>query len=692
MARVLRSRTRSHDPVAKEEPTTNISSDSTIPKTRRKRKQESDEEVSDISDDEMQERKNIEGRPFEVIDLLPASVDPPNYNSALTHPLSVKDSAVLYNSLIQSRRTWLKGEMFELYWVRPQRDPNHPNVNGANSGIRDRMQKMCDCSMVAGPHKFDIRLYILKDDDIENKWQEEQDRIKREREERKVEAIEEKKKRIEDRKQQALLKKQEREQKSIQLKEERLKARQEQELQKLRLREEKKRKKEEERLQKKLKKERERQERIERDKKEKEERAKLKLKLKQEKANEKAKEKQGKGGKKPAPAPDHVNADMIANLNRMAHTDPALNTLMNRVAKNLASEEELIRFKEIMAIAEKMGPPKSSEAKVNNSKVKVPIVSSKNKVPIEKKEMENSKGEKSEEENTVEKDSNKPESDKTSISNTDTVTSKDTVESKEILGTKDAQDKKETVKDKDSHKDKDNHKDKSIDQLKESESKKTEEETSNSSKNTLDNKKKIDVKSEKSESDVVTIAKKKVSAHVRRESTADTQEEQKLTAFQQKYVNGAHLVLEYVEFTNFRYRLPNECVIEYLKEENKYIISWIIIHNLKDITRYSKKKKLKTVNEALFLEDCPTPLFSCIDMTISDIPVRFEPIMINSAKPLVEMQNLMQRILDIGTRLSGYNLWYQLDAYDDMERAEDLRIDLNDYEHSLRGKRQKKNM
>ena len=685
MSRVLRSRIRSHDPVAKEEPITNIPSHTTNSKTYRKRKYESDEEISDISDHETQERKNIEGRPFEVIDLLPASIDPPNYNSALTHPLSVKDSAVLYNSLIQSRRTWLKGEMFELYWVRPQRDQTHPNTNGTNNGIRDRMQKMCDCSMIAGPHKFDIRLYILKDDEIENKWQEEQDRIKKEREDRKVEAIEEKKKRVEDRKQQAILKKQEREQKNIKLKEEKLKARQEQELQRLRLREEKRRKKEEERLQKKLQKEKERQERIERDKKEKEEKAKLRLKLKQEKANEKEKEKQGKKGKNATPthAPNHVDADMIANLNRMAHKDRALNTLMNRVAKNLASEEELLRFKEIMTIAEKMGPPKENKTTTTNPKVNVPIVSSKNKTSVGKKEVQKDKSDKSAEGTPVEKSVDKTKSNDTSISDTKTVSPEDKEDKEEGSNEKDTEDRKN----------KKNNPDNENKPIKDgTDDDKKAEETLKPSTKQLDDNERTNIKTEKSESNETIPPKKKESAHIRRESVTDIHEEQKLTAFQQKYISGAHLVLEYVEFTNFRYRLPNECVIEYVKEENKYVISWIVIHNLKDITRFSKKKKLKTVNEGLFLKDCPAPLFSCMDITISDIPVRFEPIVMNSAKPLEEVQKLMQRILDIGTRLSGYNLWYQLDAYDDMERAEDLRIDLNDYEHSLRGKRQKKTM
>ena len=61
--------------------------------------------------------------------------------------------------------------------------------------------------------------------------------------------------------------------------------------------------------------------------------------------------------------------------------------------------------------------------------------------------------------------------------------------------------------------------------------------------------------------------------------------------------------------------------------------------------------------------------------------------MLHSVLPKEEVQERMKRILDIGIRLSGYHLWYQLDGYDDSELAENLRIGLNTYENSMRNKR-----
>ena len=53
-------------------------------------------------------------RPYYLVEDLPCSLEPPRYDT-FTYPLSVKDSAVLYSSLLSSRRTWVKGEMFQLY-------------------------------------------------------------------------------------------------------------------------------------------------------------------------------------------------------------------------------------------------------------------------------------------------------------------------------------------------------------------------------------------------------------------------------------------------------------------------------------------------------------------------------------------------------------------------------------------------
>ena len=77
-------------------------------------------------------------------------------------------------------------------------------------------------------------------------------------------------------------------------------------------------------------------------------------------------------------------------------------------------------------------------------------------------------------------------------------------------------------------------------------------------------------------------------------------------------------------------------------------------------------------------------------VTFSGIHVKFNSIMMNSFDPKEEVRGYMEDVLAVGTRLSGYNLWYQLDGYDDRELAERLRSELNEYEQSLKPKRQKK--
>ncbi|GME90258.1 unnamed protein product [Ambrosiozyma monospora] len=71
-------------------------------------------------------------RPFKVVQNLPLSVATPDY-SLLDHPLSVKDSATLCNSLIVSRHNWLYN-VFRTYWTRREQ-----YINVLNDRKRDRM-------------------------------------------------------------------------------------------------------------------------------------------------------------------------------------------------------------------------------------------------------------------------------------------------------------------------------------------------------------------------------------------------------------------------------------------------------------------------------------------------------------------------------------------------------------------------
>lgn len=657
MSRSLRSRTRSTSSIQEVKSESPTREDTRT--LRRKRKQDSEDDVSDVeSGSALQDSENVSGRPFQIIGNLPASIDEPDYNSTLTHTLSVKDSGVLYSSLIQSRKTWFQGEMFEVYWIRPQRDPNNPDASG-NTGIRDKMQKMCDCTMTAGPHEFSVRLFILKDDDKERLWQEEQDGVKKAKEDKKQEAIEEKKKRIEERKQQQLLRKQEKERRSVQIREAKLKAKLEQDLLREKMKEERRKRKEEEKL----------------------------LKKQQQKPSKPAPTSQSKSNKNDSSGKEeNTEEKMIVNLNFMAQHDPELNKLMGKVAGGQASIEEIEKFKGIIEIAKKQPPPPgwspTAGWKLNNQqKATVPIVQLKNSgspkiIASDKEQQTAHSGSEQKEDNTIKKDKTNASSD---------------IESDHK--------KKETEAEKSPSKkelDKDDN-----DELKESENSAANEPEGKTENHVSSESRQSSIKTEDSElpftkmednNDEIEKKPRKKRLSKKEKIALNIVEEQKLTAFQQKYVEGAQLVLEFLEFTNFRYRLPDDCVLEFDEDENIFIISWIVIHNIKDINRFSRKKKVKSLVEALFLDDCPSPLFSTMDIKLSEIPTRFNPIIINSVKPLEEVQKRMERIIEIGTRLSGYNLWYQLDGYDDSEMAENFRLELNEYEHALRGKRQKKNM
>ena len=686
MSRTLRSRTRSADAV-KEEDSTVVEPVRKLRKKQRHSAEDDDEDDESGLMDEMMSKGNVEGRPFEIIDCLPASLDVPDYNSALTHPLTVKDSAVLYNSLVQSRKTWVKGEMFELYWKRPQRDSHGAPVvdSTLQNGIRDRMQKMCEATMSAGPHQFDVRLFILKDDEVEKLWAEELEETRKLREEKKLEAQEEKKKRMEDKLLQQQQRKKEREEKAAALKEARAKAKKEQEILREKMKEEKKKKREEEKLIKK-------------------QQRSLKTKPKPMSAEEKREQERREGIRKfreeEAREREEAreNHKMIMNLNHMSHEDKFLNDLMRKVARGRGSREEVNKFKEYIEIARSMAPCEEwikhdkqqkenekrekeeqekkivqGERKPTDAKSSIPLVPIKNKTPanvsenkqdktivseeskadtLEPKEpasSDASKGTESASNPEPKSDTPRPESTTTSAGE-----SKDAPETSEVstpgpieseVSTPGSTDNVTTVK--------------------------AEDGTTGDVNKTKPRKKRLS-KKDKLALNII--------------------EEPKLTAFQQKYINNAQLILEFAESTNARFRLPSDCIMEHVESDNTYVISWIVIHNIKDIAKFSRKKKLKTVEEALFWADCPSPLFSTMDICLGEIPTRFSPLMLNSTKPIAEVQERMIRILEIGTRLSGYNLWYQLDGYDDAERAEDLRIDLNDYEHTLKGKRQRKNI
>lgn len=137
------------------------------------------QQLSTISPDAL--LKQTQNRPFKVVHQLPQSSVPPDY-SVLKNPLSVKDSAVLYNALIVSRHNWLYN-VFETYWSRKehllllhqikelrerQKEIPDPEANKQILDLeerkRDRMSKLCDCEMMCGPHIFKAQFFMVREE------------------------------------------------------------------------------------------------------------------------------------------------------------------------------------------------------------------------------------------------------------------------------------------------------------------------------------------------------------------------------------------------------------------------------------------------------------------------------------------------------------------------------------------------
>ncbi|CCH40539.1 SWR1-complex protein [Wickerhamomyces ciferrii] len=128
----------------------------------------------DVSDIEEEAPPPPPPRPFKEVEGLPLSIEEPSY-SILNNALSLKDSAVLYTSLMRSRKAYTNGNIFDLYWAKGKTKFDN-DVNA-----RDRMNKFCECVINIGPHNYDTRFFILKNDEIEKKRQDEKDKKKEKR-------------------------------------------------------------------------------------------------------------------------------------------------------------------------------------------------------------------------------------------------------------------------------------------------------------------------------------------------------------------------------------------------------------------------------------------------------------------------------------------------------------------------------
>lgn len=88
---------------------------------------------------------------------------------------------MIHNALMVSRYNWCH-YLFRAYWTR--KDQYIP-LNDTKK--KERTAKLCQFVMKCGPHFFDTKFYILKDEEIEKRWLEDQEKKREERQKRKLE-------------------------------------------------------------------------------------------------------------------------------------------------------------------------------------------------------------------------------------------------------------------------------------------------------------------------------------------------------------------------------------------------------------------------------------------------------------------------------------------------------------------------
>ncbi|AGO10235.1 AaceriAEL336Wp [[Ashbya] aceris (nom. inval.)] len=668
------------------------------PVARRRRGQHEGTEEPDTYGLEDDEKSS--GRPFRILEKLPCSAEPPRYD-VLTHALSVRDSAVLYNSLLASRRTWIKAEMFELYWSKQymnMKERERMLKEGIDpddidqSAAREKMHKLCDGILTGGPHTLPIRLFILKNDEIEQKWQSMQESRKKEKEVRRKREAEEKERRREERKRLQQLKKE--------------------------------RKLKEVEHAKKEKTERKRDNDTERDQ--------LRKGRKDTKGptvlSRMGTNIKGKGLTttfSKAQQQEIDNQKMIANLNLLAQRDPALNKLMIAVANGQAPPADVERFKVFIERARNMEPPPNWKPRLSSR----PVIKLTEESTAEQQETPNQtpdtpvERKASPELSQVDNVSSPPHGSDPNSSFTEASMNDSRGEASEAksagsLAPDSSSSKQALEKDPIDAPGNANDLDRpgatasSTDAaapLKQETIAAPHAAQENTEKPLASNEilpEKAAAVTVKTEEGAAPRQKRKYTK--RKKEVEDEDKSMQLTTFQQKYLNGADILFEYLENSNMRFLFPKDAILEQLENEESYLMSWIVVHNKKEIEQF-KMKVIKDLNKNKATDDdtaevdtsalniyehpnCPEVLYTPMTITLSNIPKKFTPIILNSVNPAESVHAHMSTILARGRRLTGFNLWYQLDAYDDKDLAESLRCELKEYEQGFKSKRQKKQL
>ncbi|CAI5756489.1 unnamed protein product [Candida verbasci] len=600
-------------------------------------------------------------RPFDVLNNLPVSYSLPNIE-VLKQPLTVKDSGVLYRSLLKSRTTYLTScPMFQLYWVkqssyiRKLMDEGKPipkhlkrddtlserkTVLGNEVNARDIMVKLLDCGLSIGPHSFDVRIFIAKDSRSDTK----EDKIqkKKEKEEKKRQRQEEKAIMEEERKQRKIEKEKEKFEK---------------EKEKIKIQEQKRR--EEERRQ---------------------------SDPKKKTTKKQGEKKQTKNCKKSSNMQTDENQIMINNLNYIASLKSSLNELMKVVAHGEADSQQILEFQQYIKLAKDLGPPPHKDEEIvvylenmNNPtpiKIEIPPPLSKEKKPPKEKKVKPPKEiiprdkkltafqelyshdatllfEFVENSNTrfqIPKNSICEVLEPSTMINAD---DGDVSDNKDILISFLWIHNQEEVNEYE-------RKLEEYNEIKEEEKRKEEEKIKEEEEKKANEEKEKNEEEKPNENDKIEEDKPEES---------ENKEEEDPDAVEVKH--------EEEQSTDVR--SEEQEPIENKEEEPK-----------RRFGRGRKKKRGPPPRKPATPKEIQPPTepeirFTSVSFSLHGIPTKLLPIFLNSVKPLEEVQSYMKHILEVGVRAPSFYLWYQVDGKLDESLAEDIRSELVSEEKRMTG-------
>ncbi|VEU23140.1 DEKNAAC104084 [Brettanomyces naardenensis] len=694
----------------------------------------------DVVDKELAYQQRL-NRPFKVIQNLPLSQTKPNYDE-LDHPLSIKDSATLYNSLAVSRHNWLFN-VFHTCWTRKEQ------YGGLSSDRkRDKMSKLCDLKLECGPHTFDIKLFILKEEEKEKKHQEEMDKKREERQKRKEEREKERLERLE------------------------------------RL----------ERI--------EKMEKVDDKNKEKEDKGQEKVVPAKEGNSEKVvkegdkvistEENQKKQlttpasipvpsqppvrkPTKPTPKPANdimanpENAIMIHNLNSMARKDSHLSELMQTVASGNANKDQITEFQGFIKKAKEMGDVdgylKRYEEERRVKKTDKRTEREKQREEKEKEKLQKQERklrEKAEKERLKQVERDRKEREKEL---------KRQLKMEEKLKEKEEREKEKEARERERLEKRERREKERLEKLQKKEER--EKERQIRMELSLERQKEIDQLTKLEEE------------RERKEAL-----EGKLTSFQRRYFEGATLVFEFYENSSARFYVPRASIMEIIEDEKEagsddtafiptkpyvdLLASFVLVHNQDEIDLWEEKKRLKeeekkreedrkkkeeedrkkkeeeaeeeekrkvegegtekgeegdktkqhTVKKkrkkssnrwglskrrtrgsekqqrekelkkeaelSYYAESeddeegsnmRPIPIYSTVTVTLKGVPAKFAELIRNSGDSVAEAKAKMEDIMKTGNRLGKQNVWYRLDGVRDELLAETLRFNLNRFDY-----------